>query len=221
MLKADLHLHSKENPVDVLSYSAEELIDQMAKLRYNVISITNHEIVYYNKRIADYAKEKGILLIPGVEFNIEGKHVVVINTETSNVKTFDDLRELKKREDVFIIAPHPFYPKMTSLFSRLLKNIDVFDAIEYSYLYLKWFNAFNKRAVKIARKHNLPLIGVSDCHGFSQLDHTYTLIDSKMNITDVMDALKSRRFKVETKPVPLTTFISMSMRSLKHIFNKR
>ena len=131
------------------------------------------------EEIADYARKKGILLISGIEYNIDGKHVVVINTKEQGLKTFDELRELKKKENIFVIAPHPYYPKRTSLMWKLKKNIDVFDAIEYSHLYIKGFNRFNNIAKKVAKEHNLPLIGNSDCHRLSQLDHTYTLIDSK------------------------------------------
>ena len=220
MLKADFHLHTSEDKVDHISYSAEELIDAMASLGYKVIAITHHERLFYNDSLAGYAMQKGILLIPGAEYNVEGKHVLVLNTRKQEISTFDELRELKKNENVFVIAPHPYYPKRTSLLGKLKKNIGLFDAIEYSHLYFKGFNWFNNIAKKAAKEHDLPLIGNSDCHRFSQLDHTYTLIDSKQDTDDVIKALKKRRFKVETRPLKLRNFARTGLRSIKHIFSK-
>ena len=66
MLKADLHIHTKEDPHDNIGYSAKQLIDHAAKLNFDVISITNHDTSSYTEELAEYAKLKGILLIPGI-----------------------------------------------------------------------------------------------------------------------------------------------------------
>ena len=77
MLKADLHIHTKEDPVHHkdIKYTAKQLIDHAANQGYEVIAITCHNKVYYNKKIKEYAKKKGILLIPGIEKTIKRKHV--------------------------------------------------------------------------------------------------------------------------------------------------
>ena len=76
-LKCDLHLHTKEDPRHQLSYTAKELIDAAAGHGYDVLSITNHNIVTYDSELADYAADRGILLIPGVEATVMGKHVLI------------------------------------------------------------------------------------------------------------------------------------------------
>jgi predicted metal-dependent phosphoesterase TrpH len=220
MLKADFHLHTSADKFDNVVYNPEELIDRMAELGYKVIAITHHERLFYSKELDDYAKKQGIILIPGVEYNIEGKHVVVINTKVKERSTFDELRELKKKENIYVIAPHPYYPKRTSLLSKLKKNIDVFDAIEYAHLYLKGFNLFNKLAINVAKKHDLPMIGNSDCHRLSQLDNTYTLVDSEPDKEAIIKALKERKFEVKTRPLKFKTFLGMGIKSIKNILNK-
>ena len=80
MLKIDLHTHCNEDPVDRwIKHSAKELIDHAASLNFNVISITCHNKVVYSKGLNEYAKEKDILLIPGAERDIEGRHVLLYN----------------------------------------------------------------------------------------------------------------------------------------------
>jgi len=85
---------------------------------------------------------------------------------------------LKKKKDVLIIAPHPFFKTGNCLGKKLVENIDVFDAIEYSHFYTSNIN-FNKKAVKVARECDLAVVGMSDAHNLYQVGMTYSLIDSK------------------------------------------
>ncbi|MBU2440759.1 MAG: hypothetical protein KKA43_00330, partial [Nanoarchaeota archaeon] len=142
MLKADFHIHTREDPYDkyLISYTAKDLIRFAAKKGFEVLSITNHESVYFNKVIYDYAKKKGILLIPGAGAKIEGKHVLLINItndDLKKIKIFEDLKKLK--DSALIIAPHPFFIKKSCLGIKLEKYIDYFDAVEYSHYYMKMF----------------------------------------------------------------------------------
>jgi len=65
-LKTDLHIHTAEDPRDNISYSARDMIDRAGELGFDVLSITNHNVVTYDEDLAAYAKKKGILLIPGI-----------------------------------------------------------------------------------------------------------------------------------------------------------
>ncbi|MBC8500671.1 MAG: PHP domain-containing protein [Nanoarchaeota archaeon] len=209
MLKADLHLHAGEDKTHKLKYSSKELIDHAAKLGFEVLAFTLHKDVFYNKEIADYAKKKGILLIPGVERYIEGKEVLIYNViqeQAEKLNTFEDLREFRKKNNVLIIAPHPFFKRPSCLGKKLVENIDLFDAIEYSHFYLPFLN-LNKKAVNIARKHSLPMIGNSDTHHLVQLGMTCSLIDSKKDLNSVFEAIKKGKISLKTKPAPLGYFI--------------
>ena len=204
MLKADLHTHAgTHSKRKVLSYTPRDLISYASKRGYNVISITNHDILTYSKGLRDYAKKRGILLIPGVEKKIEGKEVIILNISRElmrKIKTFTDL-EKYKNENLFVFAPHPFYPDPKALHSKLIENIRLFDGIEFSHFYLSWIT-FNTEAVKTARKYKLPLIGTSDCHLLEQLNYTYTLIDSEKSIDAVFGALRKRKARLVTRPLP-------------------
>lgn len=201
MLKADLHIHTREDPYDSyrIKYSPKELIDYAASLGYKVLSITNHDMVCYNKELAHYAKGKGILLIPGIEKTIKRKHVLIYNItqeQADKVKGFEDLQEVRNKGGV-VVAAHPYFFIPCSLGKELIENIDVFDAVEYSSFCTVLVN-FNKKAVKIAERYKKPIIGNSDTHNLLTLGYTYSLIDSKQDVDSVLDAIKKNRIELKT-----------------------
>src|SRR5205823_13272735 len=89
----------------------------------------------------------------------------VTAAEAAQLRTFADLRQLRaeRRESIFTIAPHPFYMLGGSIGSRLLKEIDCFDAIELCHFHKGPFNP-NWWAGRVARRFGKPLIATSDAH---------------------------------------------------------
>ena len=206
-LKCDFHLHSKEDPRHQLSYTARELIDAAAHSGYDVISITNHNTVTYSDELARYAENRGILLIPGVEATVAGKHVLIYGVDGMQEKwdklTFFDLKRLKAR-GAFIVAPHPFYPNYNCLGGYLKRFSGLFDAVEFSHLYTKKVN-FNLEAQKFAKKQGMPILGLSDAHSLKQLDYTYTLVDSEKDHESIFQAIKDNRTTIVTRPARIST----------------
>jgi predicted metal-dependent phosphoesterase TrpH len=199
-LKADLHLHTAEDPVDRVRYTAKELIAKAADEGYEVISITNHQQMTFNQDLFFYAKEKGILLIPGMEMTIQKRHVLVLNPPLRRVcSDFFSLSELR-RPETLIVAPHPYFPGPTSLNGYLLKHLNLFDALEYSHFYSPMIN-FNQKAVKVSQSFGLPLVGTSDAHLFSQIGSTYSLIYAEKNLEAVFAAIRQNRVKVISRPL--------------------
>ncbi len=205
-LKADLHAHCADDPCDDLRYSAEELIDAAAAYDYDVQAITLHQRVLHGPRLEAYAAERGILLIPGIERNIEDKHVVILNPdpEHATANTFDDLRRIGKREAAFI-APHPYYPLPSSLGSQFLRNRDVFDSVEYSSLYIRGLN-LNRLAQLGARRAGLPMVGNSDTHEMPHPHNTFTWLDADRSVPGVIEAIRRGRVTVETRPRAVEDF---------------
>ncbi|MCX6706776.1 MAG: PHP domain-containing protein [Candidatus Woesearchaeota archaeon] len=205
MLKIDLHTHAGKDANHSLDYSPKQLIDRMAGLGYDAVAITNHDTFTFSDKLRRYAGKRGILLIPGMERTIEGKEVILINIKKDaieKIKRFADLEEYKKdNEDIFVIAPHSYYPSLRSLRSKLLRNIHLFDGIEFSHFYIRLIT-FNTRAARIAHEHNLPLIGTSDCHMFDQLNRTYTLVDAEKNVDSVLNALRKGKMRLVTEHIP-------------------
>jgi predicted metal-dependent phosphoesterase TrpH len=203
-LKIDFHIHTSEDPKDrFIRYSAKQLLDKAAEYNFDAITIANHTVMLYSEEFRSYAEERGILLIPGVEVYVEGKHVLIVNCcqnqQYRTSLTFENVRAYAG-EDALIIAPHPFYPRGCCLQEKLEEHIGVFDAIEYSHLHFRLMN-FNKKAVAIAEKYNLPLVGTSDAHQLSQLNTTYSLVEAEKSIPAIVKAVRNKRVEVVTRPL--------------------
>ena len=110
MLKVELHTHTSDDPRDFVPHSALDLIDRAANLGYHALAITLHDRQLDVRKLATYAKERGLLLIPGIERTIRGKHVLLINfpVEVEQARSFEDVATLKDRSGGLVIAPPPF-----------------------------------------------------------------------------------------------------------------
>jgi len=203
MLKCQFHTHVKGDTCDNVKHTAKELIKKAAALSYDVLAITTHNKIIFNKQLRKYAEKKGILLMPGTEFEIDKKHILCLNAHSDilKVKNFKDLKNYRKKHpESLIIAPHPFFPGKVTLKKSLIDNIDLFDAIEISFCYTKQKN-FNKKAIALAKRWKKPLIATSDCHVLDYLDISYCFINSKKDISSIFKAIKQNRIKNHTKPL--------------------
>lgn len=209
LLKANLHFHSGEDPYENVAYSIYEGIDRAAALGIEALAVTCHRTFVWKPEYAEYAASKKVLLIPGIEVNLDekrgryGRHTVILNCDKSaeKLETFADLKEYRKNHpEIFVIAPHPFYYGFFSLKKYLEKYIRLFDAIEQSWYYSKFFNR-NKKAEAMAKKHNLPYISTSDTHFFDFLGENYAVISAEeKTIPAIFRAIRERKFENVTRP---------------------
>jgi predicted metal-dependent phosphoesterase TrpH len=195
-IKIDLHIHTLDDPKDVIDYSAHQLLERAQALGFGVLAITLHDAVFERQEVFADAAAMGILLIPAAEVRLEGADVIVLNVSTNDVvdlKTFADLRMLRGRrgDSVFTIAPHPFYLLGGSIGPRLLDEIDCFDAIELCHFHKGLLNP-NRRAAAVAKKFGKPLIATSDAHRLHAFGRHYTMIPSPDRLApeDVFAALR-------------------------------
>jgi predicted metal-dependent phosphoesterase TrpH len=203
-LKAELHAHCSLDPDDsrICRYTPEQLIARAATLGYEVLGITCHNLDIWTKKLADYAGNLGITLIPGMEVTAEKtRHVLVYNFNTCP----EDLNTLKKirarsGKDTLVIAPHAFFPERSCLRGLLPKNLDVFDAIEYSGFQVRGLN-YNRRSVQLARETGKPLVGSGDIHFLWQLGRTYTWVYSEPDVQSVLSAIKRGFVRLEVSPL--------------------
>lgn len=214
MLKTNLHFHSAEDPLDLfITHNIYEGIDIAKKEGFKVLAMTCHDKFMYRKEYGDYAREQGMLLIPGIEIEIKRGHVLILNAdkEAESIKSFAALKRYKeKRKDIFVIAPHPYFG-MFSLNKKLERNIKLFDAIEYSWFSAWWFNK-NVKAQKIAEKYNKPYIATSDTHNIKYLHKGFALIESqKLTTKAVFNAIRRKKFNnavVESSWFSLASYLA-------------
>lgn len=211
-LKIDLHVHTSEDPYENISYNAFELIDRAHEQEYDVLSITNHNTVTYNKEIVRYAEKKDILLIPGMEGSFSRKHVLVINSDFQEITPETTLKDLEKYKNntSLIIAAHPFFPGSATLKSLLHDYISLFDAIEFCHCYNHIIN-LNNKAIQTASVYNKPLVGTSDAHYQWQFGKTYSLVEADKDPFSVINAVKEGKIEIITSPLPLTTLLRLAV----------
>jgi predicted metal-dependent phosphoesterase TrpH len=218
LLKADFHIHTREDPHDLVRHTAVELLEEAARQGFEVIALTCHNKRIHTEELARRAQDLGILLIPGVEAAIGGKHTLLLDMPYSRlrVRSFDHVRQ-RRRDGGFVIAPHPFFPAPKCLNGKLRENLDLFDAIEFSHFYTRTVD-FNRKAVEYALAHDLPLVGTSDCHRLWQLGTTYSLVDAESKtIEGVFAAIRARRVRIVTSPLkPLERLRGLFRKDLRH-----
>lgn len=215
MLKADFHLHAREDKQDHITYSAKDLIRLAAKHHFDVLSFTFHDHLFYPRDLIQFAKKRNVLLIPGTELSIHGRHVLV-----NGIKRFPKIKELtdleKLQGEAIITAPHPFFPTSTALKEQLIQNIHLFNNIEYTARYNTLAN-FNKKAASIAKQFNKPLLGNSDCHHLTYFGYTFTNIDAQPTIASILEALRKSKFQITTTPLPTKWLLKAG---LENAFNE-
>jgi len=205
MVKAQLHIHIKGDPIDRISYNWKTLLDHAHEKNYRILSFTCHKRIIFPLKAKKYAQRLGILLIKGVEIEVQKKHVIILNPtkQAKKIKTFNALKKYKlENPQSLIIAPHPFHPGSVSLNKLLEKNLPLFDALEFSYYYTSLKNP-NLKTKALAKKHNLPLLATSDCHILKYFDRTYSTLEITTPLTTkkVFNAIKKNRIKIHTKPL--------------------
>jgi predicted metal-dependent phosphoesterase TrpH len=202
LLKADFHIHTREDPHDFIRYTAVELLQEAARQGFQVLALTCHNKRIHSEDLRRRAEDLGILLIPGVEAAIEGKHTLLLDMPYTRLRvwSFKHVRALR-RDGGLVIAPHPFFPAPKCLNSKLRENLDLFDAIEFSHFYTRRVD-FNRKAVAYAQRMGIPLVGTSDCHRLWQLGTTYTLLDAEeKTVPSVFAAIRAGRVRVVTAPL--------------------
>ena len=196
-LKANLHFHTSDDPRDKVPYSIEEGIVEAARLGFQVLAIILHEKVYDVSKKQGIAKKHGIILIPGIESSVNGKHVVIINAhkDAENVRSFSSLSAYRNSHPESFVFASPPYNLWHSLGKYLERNIGLFDGIEFSWFYSKFFD-LNKKAALLAQRTKKPFIATSDTHYLRYLDESYCIIEtSDGDVSSIVESLRGGRFE--------------------------
>lgn len=211
MLKCDFHLHSSDDPRDVLDHSTFELIDHAARLGYGALALTFHGRLFCPDNVREYAQARGILLIPGIEFFVDGVEALILGctiADLSRVRTFRDLAGLRKARggEVLVIIPHPFYGLGHCAGDRMEKNVEAFDAIEFCHFYTTWLNP-NQRAEQVSRRLGKPMIACSDTHRLQWMGNHYCLLDAEPTKESVFAAIRAGRIQNISRPLTTIDFL--------------
>lgn len=222
IINANFHAHCNRDPLDNIPYSLDDLIRTSKNHSITALAVTCHEAQVIKPYDIEKANKDGIILMTGMEANVEGIHILIINFQKypNGQCTFDELLTYKYmscNENGLIIAPHAFYPTSYSIGPILnqieknqenkkiypvVKQYSIFDAIEWSGIYTKWYNYPNKKAIEFAQKNQIPIVGNSDTHQLLQLRRTYSQVAIKNFTADsVCTSIKNGYCSIVTEPL--------------------
>lgn len=203
MLKVDLHIHTADDPIDRIPHSSIELIDRAAELGYGAIAITLHDRQIETDELTEYARKRGVVLIPGIERTVRGRHVLLLNfpAVAESVENFDDIAVLKVRfPNGLVVAPHPFFPHSNCLRGLADRYAQLFDAVELNGFFTRMLD-FNRRAIKWARRRGKPVVANSDAHRMYLFGRSYSLVDAEPAPDAICRAIKAGRVEVRLDPI--------------------
>jgi len=205
MLKVELHAHTAHDRADRVAHTTRDLVEHAIGLGYHALAVTLHDIQRDNARDAAWARERGFVLIRGIERTIEGVHILLINFPahaTAQVRRFEDVPRLKAAHPRgLVVVPHAFYPVGSAMHARLDTHASWVDAVEVNAMYTRYLN-FNGRAIAWARTHHKPLVGNTDLHVLAQMGTTFTLVDAEPDPDAICEAVRAGRTDVRTTPLP-------------------
>ncbi len=204
MLKVELHAHTSADPFDRIAHGVRELVDHAARLGYGALAITLHDR-YFDPRVDDaYARERGVVLMAGIERTIDGRHLLLVNFPAAcgDVDSFEALAALKAAHPRgLIVVPHAFYPTPSALGARLMdRHAALVDAVEVNAMHTRAID-FNRRAVAWARAHGKPLVGNTDLHLLAQMGSTYSMVDAEPDADAICAAIRQGRVTVHASPL--------------------
>ena len=221
--RVELHSHCQGDPVDTyLRHNIFEHIDQAKKVGLDAIAITWHRKVCVHPEAEAYARERGLLLISGMETEIEQRHLVVLNVGENDLPgetTWDGIRDLRRRRpEVFILAPHPFYPHPSCLGHRLQGNADCIDAVEWCILHVGWLPGRvnpNLRAAHWAQQHGKALVASSDAHGLSMIGRNASTVEAEALAPEaIFAAIRAGRVSFHRRSLEVAPLIVQTTKAI-------
>jgi predicted metal-dependent phosphoesterase TrpH len=184
--RVELHSHCLGDPVDsYLTHTLYEHIDRAKEVGLDAIALTWHRKVCAVPEAFAYARERGVLLIPGMEAEVDHRHLVVLNLAEGDLPaepTWNQVRALRMRKpEAFVLAPHPFYPHPSCLGKVMSSHADCIDAVEWCIIHVNWLPGRvnpNVRAARWAQQYGKPLVASSDAHTLSAIGKNASVVEA-------------------------------------------
>ncbi len=182
-MRFDLHLHShysedaKPSPIDIIRRGKKEGLDGLAFLDHNTMD--------GYRKVKD---ESELSIIPAMEVTTEEGHVGAlglqeeVERDLSVPETVDRIRD----QGGIAVAVHPY-----RFFSGIKEKVVIendWDAMEG--LNGRSWARKNERAVRLAKKIGLPMIGGSDSHRLKTVGKAYTTVENVSSWPEVVEQIR-------------------------------
>ena len=203
MLKVELHTHTADDPVDRIPHTTLELIDRAVALGYDALAITLHDRQLDLRHLTPYAADRGLVLIPGVERTIEGRHVLLLNFQPGHGRCAN----VPRSRPAEVAATRTRRRARIRSFRRPYVSERISNATPICSTPWNATRCSRARSISIAapspgrRRHGKPVVGNCDVHRLWQLGTTYSLVDAPPDADAICNAIAAGRVQVESRPL--------------------
>jgi predicted metal-dependent phosphoesterase TrpH len=210
-LKIDSHVHTIYS---VDSLIAPEEVAYYAKRRgLDGVAVTDHDRLDSALRMS---KEKGFLILPGMEITSSDGHILALNIQDPVAKGLTAEETVDRIHDGggIAIACHP-----GAMFKGSLGNhtTSMFDAVEVINSSAIPFRHSVKRGEQIASRLKIARVAGSDAHYGPEIGCAYTLVEAEPNADDIVNAIRRKQCQPFGKAIPLAVRLKREI----SIFSRR
>jgi len=188
MLKVDLHVHTIYSGDALIG--PEEAVLWAKKAGLDGLAITDHDTLRGAERARPVAEREGVVLIPGVEVESRGGHILALGVSEPPEPGGSLAEVLEAVEDqggVSVLA-HPFNllaPRGWSY--RELVRLDAVEVVNASQIL---FPISRRLAVRLAEALGKPMVAGSDAHLPEAVGKAFTIFEACGDEDDLLEALR-------------------------------
>lgn len=248
-LKIDLHTHTSKDPRDrFIRHTPVDLVNRAIEQGYHALAITHHTRVFQDPDLRKYAEDNGLILIPGMEANVNGKHVLFycdndnpvieeINARSREARgnlNFDQAARLKDDGLArLVVAAHPYFMLPYCLGRDLAAERHLFDFVELSWYHMgiEFPDGFaglnmlnrNQKAELVAKKLGLPTLTTSDTHYLGNFGRSYSIIDAEPDLESILKVLQSKdqaKVRAFSPPLRLKRYVKAAVRIMSTVLSR-
>jgi predicted metal-dependent phosphoesterase TrpH len=216
LLKIDLHVHTcySEDATTTL----EELVDYTKKKGLDGIAVTDHNTLQGALKLA---KKSQLTIIPGLEVETSGGHVLALNVTTlipPKLSITETCQKIHDAGGVAVIA-HPGAVLKTGLRQKITSECNL-DAVEVINSGAFPFFLSTYLSYRFAERVKLPQTAGSDAHHAAEIGTAFTIVDADSNPDDIAEAIRKGTVTPNGKPITWAQRMKREAFHLK-IYRKR
>ena len=206
----DIHLHTSRGSADS-NLAPNELVERAAGVGIGAICITEHDTMWDVSQFAAMARDRGVLLLRGMEVTTDMGHIGVFGLDgyLGGIYKLSELRRVADKHGAILIANHPFRYRLDAQMSFLNSDHEPIDAAHPEraakmeiFRMVDAIEALNGAcseeenlfALKVAERLGLAVVAGSDSHSASSIGCVTTLFSEPVrDERELIDAIRARR----------------------------
>lgn len=179
--------------------SLREVVGYARKKGLDGVAVTDHNTI---EGALQLSKQKGLIIIPGVEVGTIHGHVAALGLQTPIPPKLDltDTVERIHAAGGIAIVTHPTAVLKTGLGNRIPSNsnldaVEVINSASFPFFLSTYLNR------RLAVRLGLPQTGGSDAHHASEIGTAYTIVDADSDSDDIVEAIRKGMVTPFGKPL--------------------